>query len=91
MSVQVSTRIDETTKRQFDNVCEIIGISPSNAISIFIKGVVNHKGIPFNVTIPTNTLRPQRPPFEFGCMKGKIQEADDHDWFEPLEDFKEYM
>ena len=28
---------------------------------------------------------------QLGCMKGKIWEADDHDWFEPLEDFKEYM
>ena len=90
MSVQVSTRVDEITKRQFDKVCEVIGITPSNAISIFIKGVINHKGIPFYVTMPTNT-KPQRPPFEFGCMKGKIQEADGHDWFEPMEDFKEYM
>ncbi|MCL1882529.1 MAG: DUF2281 domain-containing protein [Defluviitaleaceae bacterium] len=32
-----------------------------------------------------------RPPFKLGCMKGKYKEADDHDWFEPLEDFKEYM
>jgi len=32
-----------------------------------------------------------RPPFELGCMKGKIVEADDHDWFKPLEDFEEYM
>ena len=32
-----------------------------------------------------------RPVFEFGCMKGKIKEADDHDWFKSLEDFEEYM
>jgi len=32
-----------------------------------------------------------RPPFKFGCMKGKIEESSDHDWFEPLEDFREYM
>jgi hypothetical protein len=32
-----------------------------------------------------------RPPFGYGCLNGKLQEADDHDWFEPLEDFKEYM
>jgi len=32
-----------------------------------------------------------RPTFEFGCMKGKIKEADDHDWFKPLDDFEEYM
>ena len=88
MSVQVSTMIDETTKRQFDEICEVIGISSSNAISMFIKGVINHRGIPFNLTIPTDIVR---PPFEFGCMEGIIQEMDDHDWFEPLEDFKEYM
>ena len=50
MSVQVSTRIDEATKKQFDKVCEAIGISPSNALSVFIKGVINHNGIPFNAT-----------------------------------------
>ena len=32
-----------------------------------------------------------RPPFELDCMKGKIKEANDHDWFKPLEDFEEYM
>ena len=32
-----------------------------------------------------------RPPFELGCMRGKIKEMDDHDWFEPLDDFEEYM
>jgi len=32
-----------------------------------------------------------RPPFELGCMKGKLQEANDHDWFSPMEDFEEYM
>jgi len=32
-----------------------------------------------------------RPPFELGCMNGKIKEADDHNWFEPMEDFMEYM
>ena len=88
MSIQVSARIDEATKRQFDYVCNVIGISPSNAINIFIKGVINHKGIPFNVAMPAGNAR---PPFEFGCLNGKIHEADDHDWFEPLEDFKEYI
>ena len=32
-----------------------------------------------------------RPPFKFDCLKGKIKEADDHDWFEPMEDFEDYM
>ena len=51
MSVQVSTRIDAATKQQFDKVCDAIGISPSNALSVFIKGVINHNGIPFNAVV----------------------------------------
>jgi len=49
MSVQVSTRIEEAIKQQFDKVCELIGISPSNALSVFIKGVINYNGIPFSI------------------------------------------
>jgi len=60
MVVQVSTRIDKETKEQFDKVCEDIGVSPSNALSIFIKGVVNYNGIPFNIAAlpesPSNLL-----------------------------------
>jgi addiction module RelB/DinJ family antitoxin len=52
MAIQVSTRVDETTKKQFYQVCESIGISPSNALSMFIKGVINYNGIPFNTVMP---------------------------------------
>jgi len=52
VSIQVSTRIDEKTKQQFDAICDRIGISPSNALSIFIKGVINNNGIPFAVMAP---------------------------------------
>jgi len=42
MSIQIYTCIDEEVKIQFDNICESIGVSPSNAISMFIKGVINY-------------------------------------------------
>ena len=100
MSVQVSTRIDEETKRKFDEICDAIGVSPSNALSIFIKGVINHNGIPFSAVAPaSNNMKKQtgptsvdnsvRPPFEYGSMSGKIWMADDFN--EPLDDFREYM
>jgi addiction module RelB/DinJ family antitoxin len=89
MSVQVSTRIDETTKKQFDDICEHIGISPSNAISMLIKGVINYNGIPFKITAQPEEIKAVRPPFEFGCMAGKVWMADDFD--APMEEFEEYM
>ena len=89
MSIQVSARIDEETKRQFDKICEAIGISPSNAISMFVKGVINHNGIPFSAVAPSAKIAEMSEESFLGCMKGKIWMADDFD--EPLDDFKEYM
>ena len=95
MTVQITTRVDEATKRQFDKVCEQIGVSPSNALSMFVKGVVNYNGLPFQaVVFPKQSLETQkktavRPPFNFGSMKGEISMASDFD--APLDDFKEYM
>ena len=55
MVVQVSTRIDKATKQQFEKICESIGISPSSALSMLIKGVINYNGIPFDVAaLPRN-------------------------------------
>ena len=45
----LSTRIDHDTKAAFTLVCDEIGISPSQAIKIFAKAVINYGGIPFEV------------------------------------------
>ena len=89
MSIQVSTRIDAATKQQFDKICETIGISPSNALSMFIKGVINHNGIPFNVVASPEKNSKMSRKAMFGCMRGQYKMADDFD--APLSDFKEYM
>ena len=90
MSIQVSTRIDEATKQDFDRICNGIGISPSNALSIFIRSVINNNGIPFVLTAPTDNKRKKLSRKEtLGCMRGKFKMADDFD--APLDDFMEYM
>ena len=92
MSIQVSTRIDEATKRQFDNICERIGVSPSNALSIFIKSVINFNGIPFSIVAPSAAAIQNKKMSRsevFGCMRGQFKMAEDFN--APLEDFKEYM
>ena len=88
MSVQVSTRIDEATKKQFDQICEAIGISPSNALSMFIRGVINYNGIPFNAVVPPEKDAKMSRESVFG-WRGQFRMSDDFD--APLEDFKEYM
>ena len=88
MSVQVSTRIDPVTKQQFDSVCERIGLSPSSALSVFIKGVINYNGIPFNITDPPQTPKKISMEEALGCMRGQFKMTDDFD--APLDCFKEY-
>ena len=92
MTVQISIPIDESTKQQFEKVCENIGISPSNAFSMFIKDVINSNSIPFNSIASQDKgskMSSVRPPFEYGSMSDKMWMADDFD--APLDDFKEYM
>jgi len=89
MSIQVSTRIDEATKQQFDRICAAIGISPSNALSIFIKSVINNNGIPFILSAPLVTNTKMSRETMFGCLRGQFKMSDDFD--APMEDFKEYM
>jgi len=47
----LSTRIDHDTKLAFTNVCEDIGLSPSQAIKLFAKAVINYGGIPFELKV----------------------------------------
>ena len=93
MSVLVSTSIDEATKQQFDKVCEAIGISPSNVLSMLIRGVVNDNGVPSSVvTLPKDfheSAEPVKRVPQPGCMKGEIWMSDDFD--APMEEFEEYM
>ena len=88
MTVQLSADIDEATKQKFDSVCEAMGVSPSNAISMFVSGVITSNSIPL-----VSVAQPPKPKMSrkemFGCMRGQFWMADDFD--APLEDFKDYM
>jgi predicted HTH transcriptional regulator len=59
----------------------------TSAINIFLRQAIRKNGIPFELIADV----PQKKTRQFGRLKGKMWEADCHDWFEPLEDFKEYM
>jgi DNA-damage-inducible protein J len=54
-SATVQVRIDEQTKAQAKKVLDALHLSMSEAICLFLRQVVLHRGIPFEVKIP-NTL-----------------------------------
>ncbi len=45
----LSTRIDHETKLAFTQVCDEVGLSPSQAIKLFARAVINYGGIPFEL------------------------------------------
>lgn len=48
----VFARVEPEIKEQAENVLEQLGISMSNAVDMFLRQVVLHNGIPFEVKIP---------------------------------------
>ena len=49
-ATSLTVRVDEDTKKDFDNFCENIGINATAAVNMFIKTVVHTKVLPFPVT-----------------------------------------
>jgi len=45
----LTTRIDHDTKLAFTHICDEVGLSPSQAIKLFARAVINHGGIPFEI------------------------------------------
>ncbi len=47
----INFRIDETTKKQMEQICNELGITMSTAFNIFAKKIIREKRIPFDVSI----------------------------------------
>ncbi len=45
----LTTRIDHDTKLAFTHICDEVGLSPSQAIKLFARAVINYGGIPFEL------------------------------------------
>ena len=48
----ITARIEHDVKVEFTKICEDIGLSPSQAIKLFTKAVINYGGIPFELKRP---------------------------------------
>jgi DNA-damage-inducible protein J len=85
MSVtNINIRVDSDIKAQAQDILASLGLDMTTAINIFLRQAIRQQGIPFAIS-----TQPEKKLPKPGCMKGKIQIADDFD--APLEDFKEYM
>lgn len=51
----LGNRVDAELKREFDSTAEILGLSSTAAITVFMKRFVADGGFPFDVRIPIPT------------------------------------
>jgi DNA-damage-inducible protein J len=51
-SATIQTRIDPNIKQQAKRILDTLGISMSEAIGVYLRQIVLHKGIPFELKIP---------------------------------------
>jgi addiction module RelB/DinJ family antitoxin len=65
-------RVEPDLKANAEEILSQLGITPNEAINIFLKQVVIHKGLPFEVKIPPMTKSEAR-----AILMSKIKEAED--------------
>jgi len=51
-SATIQTRIDPNIKQQAKRILDTLGITMSEAIGAYLRQIVLHKGIPFELKIP---------------------------------------
>ena len=52
-----SVRMDETLKKQLDELCNEFGMTTSTAINVFARAVVHERKIPFEISSPKEVTK----------------------------------
>jgi DNA-damage-inducible protein J len=64
MTTTLNTRIDAKSKEQARKILDCLGLSMSEAISMYFRQIILRRGIPFDIEIPNEltakTLRDSR-------------------------------
>ena len=55
LDATVRARVDSKLKEEVEEILSEIGLTTSQAITIFLKGVKRERGIPFDLKIPNET------------------------------------
>jgi DNA-damage-inducible protein J len=56
IKVQTSLRIDQNSLKDAKEILDKMGMNFSEAVNIFTKMIVFHRGLPFDVKLPDNSI-----------------------------------
>ncbi len=68
---QISIRLDDNLKKQADSLLEELGLNMTTAVNIFLRQVIRHGGIPFEITAD-----PFYNPENMRVLRKSIQDAE---------------
>lgn len=69
-----SIRMDETLKREFDNLCSDFGMNATTAFNVFARAVVREKKIPFEIQASPAFTNRERGRNAFMALRQEAQE-----------------
>ena len=77
----VSVRMDDTLKKDFDNVCNDLGLSMTTAITMLAKKMTREKRLPFEVSVDPfysdeNMARLKKSIAQMEATGGTVHEVD---------------
>lgn len=51
-TANLTVKLNENVKKEFQKFCDSVGLNPSVAINMFISNVIHHQELPFSVRSP---------------------------------------
>ena len=73
-SVNVTVRLDEETKKEFDSFCSNVGINITTAFNMFIKATLKNRELPFTVS-DTNAKQKVRNELKEAFRAAQVESA----------------
>jgi len=83
LDATVRARIDVDLKKDVEKILSEIGLSTSQAITMFMKGIRRERGIPMELKIPNDETLQAMKDAEMGINMGKTtlkEMIDEHRW-----------
>jgi len=59
-NTKITIGIDESTKREAEEILDVLGLNMTTAITVFLNKLIRVKGMPFDVTIEQDSLTKDR-------------------------------
>ena len=74
IKVQTSLRIEQNSLKDAKKILEEMGMNFSEAVNIFTKMIVAHRGLPFDVKLPNNELNELTKKLQLALLEvGKVE------------------